>query len=112
MSQTALSDRMQPDATTEPPLPLTFVRANGSGGAVGASASRSRLGSRCWRLFAGNTVSSVGDGLVLVAFPLFALTLTTRPVLIAGVAIAGRLPALLFSIPAGALVDRVDRRRL
>jgi MFS family permease len=50
--------------------------------------------------------------LVLVAFPLLALTLTTRPLLIAGVAIAGRLPALLFSIPAGALIDRVDRRRL
>jgi MFS family permease len=33
-------------------------------------------------------------------------------VLIAGVAIAGRLPALLFSLPAGALVDRVDRRKL
>jgi MFS family permease len=50
--------------------------------------------------------------LVIVAFPLLALTLTSQPVLIAGVAIAGRLPALLFSIPAGALVDRVNRRRL
>jgi MFS family permease len=61
---------------------------------------------------AGNAVSAVGDGLVLVAFPLLALTLTTSPVLIAGVAIAGRLPALLLSIPAGALVDRVNRRNL
>jgi MFS family permease len=65
-----------------------------------------------WRLFTANALSSVGDGLVIVAFPLLALTLTTDPVLIAGVAVAGRLPALLCSIPAGALVDRVDRRRL
>jgi MFS family permease len=65
-----------------------------------------------WRLFAADAVSSLGDGLVIVAFPLLALTMTTDPVLIAGVAIAGRLPALLCSIPAGALVDRVDRRRL
>jgi MFS family permease len=48
----------------------------------------------------------------MVAFPLLALTLTTKPVLIAGVAVAGRLPALLCSVPAGALVDRVNRRHL
>src|SRR5690348_16730961 len=104
MSQTKLSERMQSDTTTEPP-------GHRPGGSVDAS-SRTALGWRFWRLFAGNTISSVGDGLVVVAFPLLALSLTTRPVLIAGVAIAGRLPALLFSIPAGALVDRVDRRRL
>jgi MFS family permease len=63
-------------------------------------------------LFAANALSSVGDGLVIVAFPLLALTLTSDPLLIAGVVVAGRLPALLCSIPAGALVDRVDRRRL
>jgi MFS family permease len=49
---------------------------------------------------------------VLVGFPLLALTVTSDPLLIAGVTVAGRLPALLFSVPAGALVDRIDRRRL
>ncbi len=112
MSQSKLSERVQPDAVTEAPLSPTFAPANGSGGPVAVSAPISPLGSRFRRLFLGNAVSSVGDGLVLVAFPLLALTLTTRPVLIAGVAIAGRLPALLWSIPAGALVDRVDRRTL
>lgn len=49
---------------------------------------------------------------MLVAFPLLAVTLTTSPVLIAGVAVAGRLPWLLVSLPAGALADRMSRRRL
>ena len=48
----------------------------------------------------------------MVGFPLLALTLTSSPLLIAGVAIAGRLPALLCSVPAGALADRVSRRRM
>ncbi len=65
-----------------------------------------------WRLFGAAGISSLGDGLVLVGFPLLALSLTTDPLLIAGVSVAGRLPALLFSVPAGAVVDRVDRRRL
>lgn len=56
--------------------------------------------------------SSLGDGMVLVAFPLLALSYTHRPVLIAGVAVAGTLPAFLVALPAGALADRVNRRRL
>jgi MFS family permease len=50
--------------------------------------------------------------MVLVAFPLFAITVTKNPVLIAGVAVAGQLPWLLFSLPAGAIADRVNRKRL
>ena len=117
MSQTQLLERTQPGATIEPGEPgeqgrLPLVLASDSRGSIDAPSTKSRRGAPFWRLFAGNGISSVGDGLVLVAFPLLALTLTTSPVLIAGVAVAGRLPALLLSIPAGALVDRVDRRRL
>jgi len=50
--------------------------------------------------------------MVLVAFPLLALTKTSSPIAIAGVAVAGALPSFLCALPAGALVDRVDRRRL
>ncbi len=57
-------------------------------------------------------VSSIGDGLVLVAFPLLATTLTRSPVLIAGVVFATTLPWLLFGLPAGAIVDRVSRRKV
>ena len=56
-------------------------------------------------------VSATGDGLVLVAFPLLAARYTSDPRLIAGVAVASRLPWLLCSLLAGALADRIDRRR-
>jgi MFS family permease len=64
------------------------------------------------RFVAAVTISSLGDGLVLVAFPLLAVRLTTDPILVSGLAFAARLPWLLIALPAGALVDRVDRRRL
>lgn len=85
-------------------------RAADCAGSHGAGARR--LTAPFWRLWAATGVSSLGDGLVIVAFPLLALTLTTDPLMIAGVAIAGRLPALLCAVPAGALADRMDRRRL
>ena len=50
--------------------------------------------------------------MVLVAFPLLALSYTRSPLLIAGVAVAATVPWLLVALPAGALADRVNRRRL
>src|SRR5580704_5734002 len=50
--------------------------------------------------------------MAVVAFSLLALKLTSHAVLIAGVAIASRLPWLFVALPAGAIVDKVDRRRL
>ncbi len=75
-------------------------------------ARKASLGGPFWHLFTASAVSALGDGLVIVGFPLLALTLTTNPLLIAGVAVAGRVPAFLFSIPVGALADRVDRRNM
>jgi MFS family permease len=57
-------------------------------------------------------ISGIGDGLALAAFPLLAAHLTDDPRLIVGVTIAAQLPWLLVALPAGAVVDRVDRRRL
>ncbi|MBV9660183.1 MAG: MFS transporter [Acidimicrobiales bacterium] len=73
---------------------------------------RSPLPQSVRRLVTAVAVSSVGDGMALVAFPLLAVVYTHRPVLVAGVVVAERLPALLLVLPAGALVDRVNRRRL
>ena len=75
-------------------------------------AASSRLGPAYWRLWAATTVSCFGDGLSMVAMPLLALRLTSDPRLIAGAAVAKQLPWLLVALPAGALADRFDRRRL
>lgn len=71
-----------------------------------------RLGSQFWKLWTATGVSSLGDGMVLVAFPLLALTFTRNPLELAGVVVAGRLPALLVALPAGVIADRVNRRRM
>ena len=48
----------------------------------------------------------------LAALPLLAATLTRDPLAVSVVTVAGWLPWLLFALPAGALVDRLDRRRV
>lgn len=63
-------------------------------------------------LWSASAVGNLGDGISSLAFPWLAALLTRDPVLIGAVAAAGRLPWLLFSIPAGVLTDAVDRRRL
>ena len=47
-----------------------------------------------------------------VALPLLAAAITRDPALVAAVSLAGRLPWLVLSLVSGALVDRVDRRRM
>jgi MFS family permease len=71
-----------------------------------------RLGPRFTRLWTAATVSNVGDGLLVAALPLLAIRSTTSPLLISGLAACRGLPWLLFGLTAGAIVDRVDRRRL
>jgi MFS family permease len=71
-----------------------------------------RLGRRYWQLWGSSGLSNVADGVLQVALPLVAITYTTSPGQIAGVALAGRLPWLLFALQAGAISDRHDRRRV
>ena len=71
-----------------------------------------RLGSRYWRLWSASVVSNLGDGIDAAALPLLAATLTRDPRLVAGMAVAFTLPWLLFALPAGAIVDRLDRRKV
>ena len=63
-----------------------------------------------WRLWGASAVSNLADGVFFVVIPLLAVRLTDSPILIAGLAIAARLPWLLFVLVAGALADRLDRR--
>src|SRR5690606_34464802 len=74
--------------------------------------ARRPLGSRFRRLFAATLVSNLGDGMATIAYPWLASAVTRNPALIALVAVAQRLPWLVFSLPAGVIIDRVDRRRL
>ena len=74
--------------------------------------ARLRLGSAYVRLWTAGTISNLGDGIDQVALPLLAASLTRDPRLVAGLAVAGGLPWLLFALVAGALVDRADRARL
>ena len=70
------------------------------------------LGSRYRRLWTAAAVSSLGDGMYFTALPLLAAELTRDPLVVSLVTLAETLPNLLFTLAAGALVDRWDRRRV
>ncbi len=70
------------------------------------------LGAAFWALWAASGLSNLADGVLKIALPLIALRHTESPTLLAGLAIALSLPWLLFALPAGALADRSDRRRI
>ena len=73
---------------------------------------RTRLPAAYWRLWWASAVDNVGDGVSAAAIPLLTVTLTRDPVPVSVVSAATYLPWLLLSLPAGALVDRLDRVRL
>jgi MFS family permease len=72
---------------------------------------RPPLGVAYWRLWTSSGLSNLADGILKVALPLVAIRFTDSPTLIAGLAFALMVPWLLFALPAGALADRLDRRR-
>lgn len=70
------------------------------------------LGANYWKLFTASTMTNLGDGLMAVAVVWLASAITRDPTMIAVVGLASRLPWLLFSLPAGVITDRYDRRLL
>lgn len=62
-------------------------------------------------LLAASGLSNLADGLFKVLVPLLAVQVTSSPVLVAVVAASFRLPWLVTAIPAGVLVDRLDRKQ-
>ena len=70
------------------------------------------LGKNYWRLWVAHAVSNLGDGISQVAYPWLASAVTRSPLLIAAVAVASRLPWLIFTLPAGVITDRFDRRKI
>ncbi|MEO6571730.1 MAG: MFS transporter, partial [Ilumatobacteraceae bacterium] len=73
--------------------------------------TRDRLGPSYAKLFSATVVSNLGDGMATIAYPWLASAITRNPILVAMVAVAQRLPWLVFTLPAGVITDRVDRRR-
>ena len=69
------------------------------------------LGPAFRRLLAASASANLADGMTRVALPLLAASLTRDPVLVAALTSLAFLPWLLFALPAGAVVDRVDRKR-
>src|ERR1700678_1805553 len=64
------------------------------------------------RLWTAQFVSNVGSWMQTVAAQWVMTSLTSSAVLVSAISAAGSLPVLLLAIPAGALGDLVDRRRL
>ena len=57
-------------------------------------------------------ISALGSRISSVAFPLLVLALTGSPALAGLTRFAGSLPLLLFTLPAGAILDRWNRKRI
>ena len=71
-----------------------------------------KMGANYWKLWTASVISNLGDGIGTIAYPWLASAVTRNPLHIAAVALMTRLPWLLFSLPAGVVTDRVDRRKL
>lgn len=63
-------------------------------------------------LWGGQAISTIGSSVSELAFPLLVLAITHSPVQAGLVAACNALPASVFSLPAGVLVDRWDRKRV
>ena len=70
------------------------------------------LGRSYWKLWLATAISNLGDGVSMVAYPWLASAVTRSPILIAAAGFASRLPWLIFTLHAGVLTDRFDRRKL
>jgi MFS family permease len=70
------------------------------------------LGSRFAKLWTASTTSALGSGLATIAAPLFVAAHTRSPLIVSATFGVSWLPWLLFALPGGVLVDRLDRRRV
>jgi len=71
-----------------------------------------RMGRSFRWLMASSWVSNLGDGLIMSAGPLLVASQTRDPFLVALAVLLQQLPWLVFGLVAGALADRLNRRRM
>src|SRR5215203_7534803 len=99
-----------PDAREchRPPFYIPFVTAPPT-----INPFRVVLRHRNFRLFLiGQTLSLIGSWMQTMAIGWLALELTNSAFLVGLVATASSIPILLFTMPAGAIVDRSDKLRI
>jgi len=77
-----------------------------------AAKPKSRLGASYWKLWSATAISNLGDGIAAVAYPWLASAVTRSPFLIALSVVVSRLPWLVFTLFAGVLTDRFNRKRI
>ena len=65
-----------------------------------------------WKFWTGQTISNLGSSFTNFALPLLIFKLTGSALNLAIASATTFLPYLLFGLPIGAWVDRVDRKRL
>ncbi|MCU1659869.1 MAG: multidrug resistance protein [Pseudonocardiales bacterium] len=63
-------------------------------------------------LWTSQVLSTVGTRVTTIAYPLLVLAVTNSPAQAGLVGFAQTLPYLLFYLPGGALIDRLDRKRV
>jgi MFS family permease len=73
---------------------------------------RQTLGRDFWLYFGGQLTSQVGSSFTLFALPLLVFKLTHSATNLALTTAANLVPYLLFGLVLGALVDRLDRKRM
>jgi len=71
-----------------------------------------RLGSSFRWLLSASVITNIGDGIAIAAGPLLVASQTRDPLLVSFALLSQYLPHLLFGILAGAVADRVDRRKI
>ncbi len=73
---------------------------------------KTKLSASYWKLWGATTISNLGDGIVAIAYPWLASAVTRSPLLIALSAVISRLPWLIFTLHAGVITDRFNRKRI
>lgn len=73
---------------------------------------RTKLGASYWKLWSATGISNLGDGITSIAYPWLASAVTRSPVLISLAALVSRLPWLLFTLHAGVITDRFNRKKI
>jgi MFS family permease len=99
--------------TTRRTVGETRAAGRAARGGADAPPPTSLWRNRSYRLLlTGATAEDVGDAIGTLAVPLLAYAVTGSVVQAGLIAFVGRLGAMVMALPAGVVVDRVDRRRL